>query len=94
VLIRSVNAILLAVAMFASSVAGATKRDHRENRGFDSSEVARTWMADNGNGTYTNPLFYDEFSDPDIIRVRDDYYVTGTTMCTMRPCRVTVPFPL
>ena len=28
-----------------------------------------SWTADNGNGTYTNPLFYDEFSDPDIIRV-------------------------
>lgn len=39
-----------------------------------------SWMADNGNGTYTNPLFYDEFSDPDIIRVGDDYYLAGTTM--------------
>ena len=43
----------------------------------------RTWMADNGNGTYTNPLFYDEFSDPDVIRVGDDYYLTGTTMHAM-----------
>jgi beta-xylosidase len=37
-------------------------------------------MADNGNGTFTNPLFYDEFSDPDIIRVGDDFYLAGTTM--------------
>ena len=29
-----------------------------------------TWTADNGNGTFTNPLFYDEFSDTDLIRVR------------------------
>jgi beta-xylosidase len=42
-----------------------------------------TWMPDNGNGTYTNPLFYDEFSDPDIIRVGDDFYLTGTTMHAM-----------
>ena len=41
---------------------------------------AQSWTADNGNGTYTNPLFYDEFSDPDIIRVGDDYYLAGTTM--------------
>ena len=40
----------------------------------------RSWTADNGNGTYTNPLFYDEFSDPDILRVGDDYYLAGTTM--------------
>jgi beta-xylosidase len=44
---------------------------------------ARTWTADNGNGTFTNPLFYDEFSDPDLIRVGDDYYLTGTTMHAM-----------
>ena len=41
---------------------------------------AQSWTADNGNGTFTNPLFYDEFSDPDVIRVGDDYYLAGTTM--------------
>jgi beta-xylosidase len=43
----------------------------------------RSWASDNGNGTYSNPLFYDEFSDPDMIRVGSDYYLTGTTMHTM-----------
>jgi xylan 1,4-beta-xylosidase len=38
------------------------------------------WTADNGNGTYSNPLFYEEFEDPDIIRVGEDYYLVGTTM--------------
>ena len=42
-----------------------------------------SWSADNGNGTFTNPLFYDEFSDPDILRVGDDYYLAGTTMHTV-----------
>ena len=41
---------------------------------------SKSWTADNGNGTFTNPLFYDEFSDPDILRVGDDYYLAGTTM--------------
>src|SRR5690242_2816898 len=45
--------------------------------------AAKSWAADNGNGTYSNPLFYDEFSDPDMIRVGSDYYLTGTTMHTM-----------
>lgn len=44
---------------------------------------AQTWMPDNGNGTFTNPLFYEEFSDPDIIRVGDDFYLVGTTMHAM-----------
>ena len=42
-----------------------------------------SWTADNGNGTFTNPLLYDEFSDPDIIRVNDDFYLVGTTMHTV-----------
>lgn len=28
-----------------------------------------SWTADDGDGTFTNPLFYNEFSDPDMIRV-------------------------
>jgi xylan 1,4-beta-xylosidase len=44
---------------------------------------AETWTPDNGNGTFTNPLFYEEFSDPDLIRVGEDYYLTGTTMHSM-----------
>ena len=43
-------------------------------------QAQTSWTADNGNGTFTNPLFYDEFSDPDVIRVGDDYYLAGTTM--------------
>lgn len=43
----------------------------------------KTWTSDNGNGTFTNPLFYDEFSDPDLIRVGDNYYLTGTSMHAM-----------
>lgn len=44
---------------------------------------SHSWTADNGNGTYTNPLFYDEFSDPDMIRVGEDFYLAGTTMHAM-----------
>jgi hypothetical protein len=35
------------------------------------------WTADNGNGTYSNPLFSEEFEDPDVIRVEGDYYLAG-----------------
>jgi len=42
-----------------------------------------TWSADNGNGTFTNPLLQDEFSDPDLIRVGEEYFLTGTTMHAM-----------
>src|ERR1039457_2166167 len=46
-------------------------------------DAMKRWTADNGNGTYSNPLFYGEFEDPDVIRVGDDYYLAGTTMHMM-----------
>ncbi|MFZ0302655.1 MAG: family 43 glycosylhydrolase [Terracidiphilus sp.] len=45
--------------------------------------TAQTWTADNGNGTYSNPLFYDEFADPDIIRIGSDFYLLGSSMHVM-----------
>jgi beta-xylosidase len=45
--------------------------------------AAQTWTADNGNGTYSNPLFYDEFADPDVIRVGSDFYLVGSSMHAM-----------
>jgi enterochelin esterase-like enzyme len=51
-----------------------------EGFGATTASSANRWTADNGNGTYSNPLFYEEFEDPDVIRVGDDYYLAGTTM--------------
>ena len=43
-------------------------------------EFSSLRTADNGDGTYTNPLIYADFPDPDIIRVDDTYYMVSTTM--------------
>lgn len=59
---------IISTIALALTVSGAT------------AQAPQSWTADNGNGTFTNPLFYDEFSDPDILRVGDDYYLAGTTM--------------
>ena len=34
---------------------------------------AKQWCADNGDGTYTNPIINSALPDPDIIRVGDTY---------------------
>jgi beta-xylosidase len=36
--------------------------------------------SDNLNGTYTNPVLFGDFPDPDVIRVGDVYYMSTTTM--------------
>src|SRR3954469_23311368 len=70
---------VLAIALFAPAISsGAADQSSAAAK-----PVRDTWTADNGNGTYTNPLFYDEFSDPDMIRVGDDFYLAGTTMHAM-----------
>lgn len=40
---------------------------------------SEVWVADNGNGTYTNPILYADYSDPDVVRAGDDYYMTASS---------------
>ncbi|WP_030974615.1 glycoside hydrolase 43 family protein [Streptomyces sp. NRRL S-1824] len=39
----------------------------------------RPWTADLGDGTYRNPVLNADWSDPDVIRVGDDYYLTASS---------------
>ncbi len=41
--------------------------------------VSKVWVADNGNGTYKNPVINADYSDPDAIRVGDDYYIVSSS---------------
>ncbi|AXP80136.1 Beta-xylosidase [Mariniflexile rhizosphaerae] len=41
--------------------------------------VSEVWVADNGDGTYKNPIIYADYSDPDVVRVGDDYYMTASS---------------
>jgi beta-xylosidase len=40
---------------------------------------AYAWQSDNGDGTFTNPVLYADYPDPDIIRVGEDFYMISTT---------------
>ena len=42
-------------------------------------QVATVWVADNGNGSYKNPVINADYSDPDAIRVGDDYYLVASS---------------
>lgn len=43
--------------------------------------VANTmvWAQDLGNGSFRNPILYADYSDPDAIRVGEDYYMTSSS---------------
>jgi beta-xylosidase len=44
---------------------------------------AEDWMADLGNGNYRNPVIFADYSDPDMIRVNDDFYLVASSFNCM-----------
>ena len=51
--------------------------------GSDKPSVSNVWVSDLGDGTYQNPILYADYSDPDAIRVGNDYYMTASSFhCT------------
>ena len=45
----------------------------------DKPYVSEVWCPDLGNGKFKNPVLYADYSDPDAIRVGDDYYLTSSS---------------
>ncbi|WGQ10353.1 glycoside hydrolase 43 family protein [Pedobacter gandavensis] len=41
--------------------------------------ISKVWVADLGNGKYKNPILNADYSDPDAIRVGDDYYMIASS---------------
>lgn len=46
-------------------------------------EYVYPWRPDKGDGTFRNPIIYADYSDPDVVRVGDDFYMTASSFnCT------------
>ncbi len=45
--------------------------------------VNAQWIPDLGDGTYKNPIIFADYSDPDVIRVEDDYYMVASSFNCM-----------
>src|SRR6187549_729776 len=43
------------------------------------STLSKVWVPDNGEGMYKNPVINADYSDPDVIRVGDDFYLTSSS---------------
>ncbi|UEG55378.1 glycoside hydrolase 43 family protein [Mucilaginibacter daejeonensis] len=41
--------------------------------------ISKVWSADQGNGTYKNPVLNADYSDPDVIRVGSDFYLVSSS---------------
>ena len=50
-----------------------SSKSNSKNGGFN------MWQADLGNGKYRNPILYADYSDPDAIRVGEDYFMIASS---------------
>src|SRR5438128_4562415 len=67
--------IVLLVTMFSFESPAQTSK----SASAESSPVSKVWLADQGDGTYKNPIIHADYSDPDAIRVGDDFYMTASS---------------
>src|SRR5437762_4053216 len=45
--------------------------------------IGYPWQSDCGDGTYRNPIIHADYSDPDVIRVGEDFYLVASSFnCT------------
>ena len=49
---------------------------------------AHAWVADNGDGTFSNPVMFGDYPDNDVIRVGDTYYMSSTSMHLFPGCPI------
>ncbi|MFD1874089.1 glycoside hydrolase 43 family protein [Hymenobacter bucti] len=47
------------------------------------SGLSQVWVPDLGNGMYKNPVLYADYSDPDVVRVGNDYYLTSSSFSSV-----------
>lgn len=50
-----------------------------EGSGPSASLISAPWVADQANGTFKNPVLHADYSDPDVVRVGDDYWMTASS---------------
>ncbi len=48
-------------------------------RGQSGAPYSRVWVSDQGDGTFRNPVLHADYSDPDVVRVGNDYYMTASS---------------
>ena len=72
---RKESVFALVVALLMGQVALAPTTCKAQTKPY----VSEVWQADLGDGTFKNPVLYADYSDPDVIRVGEDYYLTASS---------------
>jgi beta-xylosidase len=73
-----ISRIILAATAVAFLFSGSLGQDSTD-RILEKKLSGSVWVSDNRDGTYSNPIIFADYSDPDVIRVHDDYYMTSSS---------------
>jgi len=65
--------LLISASLSLSIGAQPTASGDKEN------PASKVWVADNRDGTYKNPILHADYSDPDVVRVGEDFYMTASS---------------
>jgi beta-xylosidase len=49
------------------------------SQSIENTSVSKVWASDDGNGNYKNPIIFADYSDPDVIRVGDCFYMIASS---------------
>lgn len=66
----------VALALLSAALTAAVARPALAQQ---ASPAPPAWDPSPGDGTYRNPVLHSDFSDPDAVRVGDDYYLTSSS---------------
>jgi beta-xylosidase len=76
---RLVVLVSVAGSLMHSTVFSSPRRQESSDTAVVAKPVQEVWSPDNGDGTYTNPVIYADYSDPDVIRVGNNFYMTSSS---------------
>jgi beta-xylosidase len=62
--------ILLSFSVFSLASLGIDQQTNNNSS---------VWVPDYGDGTYKNPIIFADYSDPDVVRVGDDFYMVASS---------------
>ncbi|PXY39237.1 glycoside hydrolase [Flavobacterium cheongpyeongense] len=72
--------LIIHLLMLFGCKSGVEKQSvNNETTHLSKNYISKVWQSDLGDGTYTNPILYADYSDPDVIRVENNYYMTASS---------------
>lgn len=70
----------LPLIMLISCISDDNSKSIRSSKSAVKEDAQSTvWNADNGDGTFNNPILFTDYSDPDVVKVGNDFYMTASS---------------